>query len=114
MGSPRCYEDEVAVRDAEAAVKVFEYSQRMVCVDPATGQQSADRVTGQTKEKRKLAELIIEAIRAQGGKANMDVICREVKIKDSSLIENKIMNVIEQMYKENILMEAGLGKYRVV
>ena len=44
----------------------------------------------------------------------MDVICREVKAKDSSLIENKIMNVIEQMYKENVLMEAGLGKYRVV
>ncbi len=106
--------DEVTVRDAEAAIKVFDYSQKMVCVDPVTGQCSADRVTGQTKEKRKLAELIIEAIKAQGGKANMDVICREVKAKDPSLIENKIMNVIEQMYKENILMEAGLGKYRVV
>lgn len=106
--------NEVSTQDAEAAVKVFEYSQRMVCVDPSTGQYSADRVTGQTKEKRKLHDLIIDAIKGQGGKASMDVICREVKAIEPGLIENKIMSAIEQMAREGALMEPSHGKYSAV
>ena len=105
---------EVSVQDAEIAIKVLDHSLKQTTTDPATGKYDSDRVTGQTKEKRKLAELIIESIKAQGGKAGMDIICREVKAKDPKLIDNQIMAMIEKMYKENILMEAGLGKYRVI
>jgi len=105
---------EVSVQDAEIAIKVLGYSLQQTSFDASTGKLDSDRPTGQTKEKRKLNEMIIECIRVQGGKAGMDVICREVKAKDPAVVENRIMSAIEQMYKENILMEAGLGRYRVV
>lgn len=105
---------EVSVQDAEIAIKVLDHSLKQTTTDPNTGKYDSDRVTGQTKEKRKLAEMIIDSIQAQGGKAGMDIICREVKAKDPKLIDNQIMAMIEKMYKENILIEAGLGKYRVV
>jgi replicative DNA helicase Mcm len=106
--------DEVTIKDAEVAIEVYEYSLRQVCTDPGSGRPDADRVTGQTKEKRDLGAEICRVIQDQGGKAGMDVITREIKAKHPELIDNRIRSMIEQMYKENILMEAGLGKYRVV
>ena len=106
--------DEVTVKDAEVAIKVFENSQKQVAVDPSGGGYNADRVTGQTKDKRKLADEIVQVIRDQGGITSMDIIIREVRAKNPGMVDNKIRSTIEQMYRENMLMEAGLGKYRVL
>jgi replicative DNA helicase Mcm len=106
--------EEVTVKDAEVAIKVFENSQKQVAVDPSGGGYNADRVTGQTKDKRKLADEIVQVIRDQGGITSMDVIIREVRAKNPGMVDNKIRSTIEQMYRENMLMEAGLGKYRVL
>jgi len=106
--------DEVTVRDAEVAIKVFEYSLKQYAVDPNTHQYDADRAGGKTKDRRALMDDIISTIKEQGGKCGQDVICRELMTKNPGLIENKIRSAIEGMYREGILMEAGLGKYRVV
>lgn len=106
--------EEVTIKDAEVAIKVYETSLKQVAVDPTSGKYDADRVTGQTKDKRKLADEIVRVITEQGGKAAMDVIVRDVKASNPQVVENRIRSAVEQMYKENLIMEAGLGKYRVV
>jgi len=106
--------DEVTVRDAEAGIKAFEYSLKQYAIDPSTGKYDADRTTGKTKDRRALMDDIITVIKEQGGKAGQDVIVREIQAKNPGIVDNKIRSAIEGMYREGILMEAGLGKYRLV
>lgn len=105
--------DEVTVKDAEIVITVLEYSLKQITFDASTGQLNADRVTGQTKEKRRLGDEIIEIIRAQGGITITAVIIREVKAKNPNLEDNRIRNMIEQMHREGVLLEAAHDKWRV-
>jgi replicative DNA helicase Mcm len=105
--------DEVTVKDAEVAIKVLEYSLKQVMTDPKTGGFDSDRATGQTKERRKLADEIIYAVKAQGGAAMTDVIIREVQARNPFMENNRIMNAVEGLHREGILMEISHNKWRV-
>jgi replicative DNA helicase Mcm len=105
---------EVSVQDAEIAIKVLDYSLKQTSVDAGTGKLDSDHVTGQTKERRNLAEDIKSAIKNQGGSTMMEVIVREVKAKNPTIEENRIRGVIEQLHREVILMEVSHGKYMVI
>ena len=105
---------EVSVQDAEIAIKVLDYSLKQTSVDAGTGKLDSDHVTGQTKERRNLAEDIKSTITIQGGSTMMEVIVREVKAKNPTIEENRIRGVIEQLHREGILMEVSHGKYMVI
>jgi replicative DNA helicase Mcm len=106
--------NEVTVQDAETAIKVYEYSLKQFAVDSRTGMYDADRASGKTKERRELASEILSAIRDEGGKCSLDVIIRDVTAKNPGTTETKVKNMFEQMCRENMLCESGLGKWRVV
>ena len=106
--------NEVAVQDAEIAIKVLDYSLRQTCLDVSTGRLDSDKPTGHTKERRELSTEIIKTITDQGGKASMEVITREVVMRVPNMTEAKVKSTVEQMYRENMLCEAGIGKFRAV
>jgi replicative DNA helicase Mcm len=105
---------EVTIQDAEAAIAVYEYSLKQFAVDSRTGMYDADRASGKTKERRGLVAEILAAIRDEGGKCSLDIIIRDVTAKNPGMTEAKVKNTFEQMCRENMLCEAGLGKWRVV
>jgi replicative DNA helicase Mcm len=105
---------EVTIQDAEAAIAVYEYSLKQFAVDSRTGMYDADRASGKTKERRGLVTEILAAIRDEGGKCSLDIIIRDVTAKNPGMTEAKVKNTFEQMCRENMLCEAGLGKWRVV
>ena len=106
--------NEVTIQDAEMAIKVYEYSLKQWAVDPRTQTYDSDRATGKTKDKRNLMEEVQTIIRNQGGRCAPDVIKKEIHSKYLDVTDQQIDKLIEQMYRENIIMEAGLGKFRVV
>ncbi len=106
--------NEVTVQDAETAIKVYEYSLKQFAVDSRTGMYDADKASGKTKERRDLSTQILAAIRDEGGKCSLDIIIRDVTAKNPGMTEAKVKNTFEQMCRENMLCEAGLGKWRVV
>ena len=106
--------DEVTVRDAEIAIKVLEHSLKQTAFDTSKGTYDADRVTGNTEEKRKLTSMICDVIKAQGGKCSAEIIVREVQARKPNLMDRKIRDVVDQMRREGALMEPTLGKYMVL
>jgi DNA replicative helicase MCM subunit Mcm2 (Cdc46/Mcm family) len=106
--------NEVTIQDAEMAIKVYEYSLKQWAVDPRTQTYDSDRATGKTKDKRNLMEEVQLIIRNQGGRCAPDIIKKEIHSKYLDVTDQQIDKLIEQMYRENIIMEAGLGKFRVV
>ncbi len=104
---------EVALQDAEIAIKTHRYSMAQTSTDPATGKFDADKVSGHTKEKRNRASTILEILRNQGGKCTREVIYREMAVKDMSVTKEKIDIILDQMAQEGAILEPKAGVVKI-
>jgi replicative DNA helicase Mcm len=95
---------DISLHDAEIAIKALRYSLDQILLDKATGKYDSDKLSGQTKEKRKISEAINAIIVGQGGKCTKDVILRELHAKYSDITDQKVESTLEQMVDEKILM----------
>jgi len=108
---------EVTIEDAEAAIRLLEYSLSQVGTDQETGMADIDTLlTGQSTSQRtrleRLHELVREMTRQAGGAASVESIIEEGERQ--GLQRSFTERAIEQLINEGLLYRPETGKVRPV
>ncbi|MHA1266750.1 MAG: minichromosome maintenance protein MCM [Candidatus Helarchaeota archaeon] len=108
---------EVSMEDAEAAIRLLEYSLGQVGTDRETGMPDIDTIlTGQTTTQRTRLEavhdLIREMVRQRGGAVSIEEVIEEGERRN--IAKNSIERAIEQLTAEGLLYRPEPGRISTV
>ncbi len=108
---------EVTIEDAEAAIRLLEYSLRQVGTDQETGMSDIDIIyTGQSKTQRDrmetLNDLIRDMFRQRGEALPIDDVLQEGE--RNNLQRSFMQRAIEQLIAQGLLYQPETGKIRPV